>query len=120
MNDGGKMLLKIGSVVLVIFGVIATVVSIIALINSMGYGAIWVVATILLLISSVAELIIGIMGLRKSDDKSEANFFIITGFVLVILMIISLIMSFSAWNLIGFLLPILYIVGGYMLKNAES
>jgi hypothetical protein len=108
MNDGGKLLLKIISVIFIIFGVIATVVSVIALITATGLGAGWVVASIILLASSVIELIIGFVGLKKSDDPSQANFFIVTGFVLGILMLISMIMSFSAWNLIGFALPVLY------------
>jgi hypothetical protein len=120
MNDGGKMLLKIISVIFIIFGVIATVVSVIALITSTGLGAMWVVASVILLAASVAELIIGFVGLKKSDDASQSNFFIVTGFVLGILMLISMILGFSAWNLIGFALPVLYIVGGYMMRGARD
>lgn len=120
MNDSGKLLLKIISVIFIIFGVIATVVSVIALITTSGLGVGWTIASVILLASSVIELIIGFVGLKKSDDPSQANFFIVTGFVLCILMLISMIMSFSAWNLIGFALPVLYIVGGYMLRGAQK
>ncbi len=120
MNDGGKILLKVISVIFIIFGAIATVVSLIALITSTWLGVIWVIASIILLISSIIELVIGFVGLKKSDDPSQANFFIVSGLVLVILMFVSMIMSFSAWNLIGFALPVLYIVGGYMMRNAQS
>jgi Ca2+/Na+ antiporter len=120
MKDGGKLLLKIISVIFIIFGVIATVVSVIALITSTGLGTGWVIASIILLAASVIELIIGFMGLKKSDDPSQSNFFIVTGFVLGILMFVSMIMNFSAWNLIGFALPVLYIVGGYMMRSARA
>ncbi len=120
MNDGGKILLKVISVIFIIFGVIATVVSLIALITSTWLGVILVISSIILLISSIIELVIGFIGLKKSDDPSQANFFIVTGLVLVILMFVSMVMNFSAWSLIGFALPVLYIVGGYMMRSAQS
>jgi hypothetical protein len=120
MKDSGKVLLKVISVIFIIFGVIAVIASLIALFTLSGLGTAWVVATIILLISSLIELIIGIIGYKKSEDPGESNFFIITGFVLGILMLISLVMSFSVWNLIGFILPVLYIIGGYMLRSAQN
>ena len=120
MKYNGKLLLKAISIIFIVFGVIAAIVSIIALINLSGVGTIWVVGTVLLLISSLIELIIGIVGLKKSDDPSEASFFIVTGFILGIMMLISLVMSFSVWNLIGFALPVLYIIGGYMLRKVTT
>jgi hypothetical protein len=118
--DNGKMLLKIISAILIIFGVIAVVVMFIALITVSGLGAGWLAASIILLLASVVGIIIGFMGLKKSDDPSEAGFFIVTGFVLAILDLISMIIFFTVWGLIGFLLPILYIVGGYMLRNINA
>jgi len=120
MKDSGKVLLKVISVIFIIFGVIAVIASLIALFTLSGLGTAWVVATIILLISSLIELIIGIIGYKKSADPGESNFFIVTGFVLGILMLISIVMSFSVWNLIGFILPVLYIIGGYMLRSAQN
>ena len=120
MNDNGRLFLKAISIIFIVFGAIATIVSIIALINLSGAGTGWVVGTVLLLISSLVALIIGIVGLKKSEDPSEANFFIFTGFILGIMMLISLVMSFSIWNLIGFVLPVLYIIGGYMQRKVTT
>lgn len=119
MNNG-KTLLRVISIIFIVFGAISTIFSIIALIGTAVIGTGFIIATVLLLISSLIELIIGIVGLKKSGDPSDANFFIVTGFILGILMLISMIMNFSGWSLIGFVLPVLYIVGGYMLKKGET
>jgi hypothetical protein len=125
MNAPGKGILKVVSILFIVFGAIATIVSIIGLVGSSmvssvfgGLGAILVVATVIALISSILELVIGIIGLKKCEDPSQANFFIVTGIVLCALNLISMIMSFSFLSLIGFVLPVLFIVGGVQNKNA--
>ncbi len=116
MNDNGKLLLKITSAVLMIFGVIAGVVALIDLINMTGSTG-WLISIIVLLLASVAGIIIGFMGLKRSDDSSQANFFIAAGVVLAILELISMIAFFTAWSVIGFIAAVLYIIGGYMLRS---
>lgn len=116
---GGKMFLKIVSVIFVIFGVVAAVDAIIELVKSQGAETSRFTALIAQLLSSLIELIIGFMGFKKSDDASQGGFFIAAGYALGVLMLLSMIMSFSAWNLIGFLLPVMYIVGGYMMRVAR-
>lgn len=127
MNAPGKGILKVVSILFIVFGAILTIISIIGLIGSSmvssmfgGLGAILVIATVIALISSLLELVIGIIGVKKCEDPSQANFFIVTGIVLCALYLITMIMSFSVWNLIGFVLPILFIVGGVQNKNAAS
>lgn len=116
MKDNGKLLLKITSAVFMIFGVIAAIVSLIDLLTKTGDTG-WLISVILLLIASVAEIIIGFMGLKKSDDRSNANFFMTTGFALAILELLSMILFFTVWGLIGLILSVLYIAGGYMLRS---
>ena len=117
---GAKMFLKLVSVVFVIFGVVAAMAAIIELVKSAGLGTSRFTALTAMLLSSVIELIIGFMGFKKSDYLSQSSFFIAAGFVLGILMLFSMILRFSAWNLIGFLLPVMYIVGGCMLRAAKA
>ena len=119
MKDTGKLLLKIASAVLMIFGVIAGIVAIIDLISKTGSTE-WLISTIIVLLASVAEVILGYMGLKRSDDPLNSNFFVVTGFALVIVELICMIIHFTAWSLIGFLLPILYIAGGFMLRTSEA
>ena len=132
MNAPGKGMLKVVSILFIIFGAIATVVSLIAVFGAAalssltgGVTAILLVGMILLLIVSVLELIIGIIGVKKCADPSQAGFFIVTGIVLCVLALVSIILSISGGGfdftgLIGFVLPILYIVGGNMNKKAAD
>ncbi len=120
MSAPGRGILKVVSVLFIIFGAIATIISLIALFGSTLLGGLFVFAAILALISSVLELVLGIVGLKKSEDPTQAMFFIVTGIILCVLTLISMIMSFQVVSLIGFVLPILYIVGGFMNKNAAT
>jgi len=127
MNAPGKGILKVVSILFIVFGAIGAIFSIIALVGSawlstmtMGMTGILVVGTIIALIGSAFELVIGIIGLKKCEDPSQANFFIVTGIVLCALYLISMIMTFSILSLINFVLPILFIVGGVQNKNATS
>jgi hypothetical protein len=129
----GKGLLKTVSVLFIIFGAIATVISLLgvvgsAALTSMGgvagvaLGGILLVALIVMLIVSVLELILGIVGLRRSGDPMRANFFITWGIILCVLSLIPLLIGFTSggfqWtSLVGFILPVLYIVGGAMNKR---
>lgn len=121
MNAPGKGLLKVVSILFIVFGAIATVVSVLGLV-----GAVWIssavsdvgmmlmVAMIILLFGSLLELVLGIVGLKKCGDSSKAKYFIITGIILCLIMLVSVILNFQITNLVGFVLPILYIVGGIM------
>jgi hypothetical protein len=130
MDAPGKGMLKVVSILFIIFGAIATIVSIVALVGSAvltayteGLAGIFIVGSIILLLVSVLELIVGIIGLKKCADPAQAGFFIVTGIVLCVLGLVSMIMtlsSFQVTSLISFVLPILYIVGGFMNKNAKT
>lgn len=130
MDAPGKGILKTVSILFIIFGAIATVISLIGILGSaaltaasggvgIALGGMLLIATFLLLIVSALELILGIVGLKKCGDPEKAGYFITTGIVLCILSLISMILGiagsgFSITSLIGFVLPILYIVGGTM------
>ena len=131
-----KGLLKVTGILLIIFGAIATVVSLIAVIGSAAltsvagaYGAaaiggLLLLVTIFSLINSVLSFVFGIMGAgKRSADPSKAGFYVVAGIILAALALISLIMGiassgFSFTSLIGFVLPVLYIIGGLQNKKA--
>jgi len=125
MEAKGKSLLKVVSILFIIFGAIATIVTIIGLVGAAALSAVTggvtgllTIALIILVISSVGELVVGIMGLKKCGDTSKANFFIVTGIIFAVLALVSTIMFFQVTSLIGFVLPILYIVGGFLNKKS--
>ena len=127
MNAPGKGMLKVVSILFIVFGAIAIVLSIIAVLGAGVVAAlagtsatILVVAAILLLVSSVFMLVVGIIGIKKSGDPTKAMFFIVTGIILCVLTLISMIMNFDWTSLVSFVLPVLFIIGGFMNKKAAS
>jgi hypothetical protein len=135
MNAPGKGLLKTVSILFIIFGAIATLFYVVALMGSAALstagfigavvGGTLLVSSVIMLIASVLELIIGIMGVGRSGNPDKAGFFITTGIVLCILTVIPFIITISAGafdltSLIGFILPVLYIIGGSMNKKAAT
>lgn len=137
MNAPGKGLLKTVSILFIIFGAIATILSLFGVLGSavlasvageFGAGAVGgllMIVTILVLVVSVLELVLGIVGLKKCGDPAQAQYFIVTGIILCVLALASLIMSilessFNFMSLIGFVLPVLYIVGGSMNKKVAA
>lgn len=88
MEAPGKGLLKVVSILFIIFGAIATIISIFALAGSAwlsnagvdqtqsvmmaGLGGVLLFGSILLLITSVLELILGIVGFKRSGGGVPA------------------------------------------------
>jgi hypothetical protein len=136
MNAPGKGILKVVSILFIVFGAIATVVSlfftlvpllvdptglVMAAYAAMGLAMGSVVAALIIgIIASILELIFGIMGVKKCADPAKGKFFIVSGIILCVLTLISMILLFSVTSLIGFVLPILFIVGGFMNKKAVA
>jgi len=131
MNAPGKTMLKVVSIIYIVIGAICTLLMILSLfLGSLlaslagdffgALGAIFGGALfVIFLIPAAVDLVIGIIGLRLCDDPSKALFFIVVGFIMGGLALISLIIAFSIWNLIGLVLPVLYIVGGFRNKKAD-
>jgi len=129
----GSGLLKVSSVIYIIWGGIFTVLYLLAL---LGVGALTAIIggvstgvaavtggvlgfmVILSLAGHVITFIIGILGMKKADDPGQANFFIVTGFIIGIIQLIALISSFGFITFIALILSLLYIIGGFMNKNA--
>lgn len=131
MNAPGKGLLKVVSILFIIGGALVLLLSLLAVgvtiaaISLIGGLAILaVVGTILLIIVGALELILGIVGLKKCGDPAQGGYFITTGIILCALSLVSIILglvgggTFDVSGAIGFVLPILYIVGGNMNKKA--
>lgn len=118
----GKALLKVASVLMIIFGSIAIVISIVALaqggrLAGARVGA-YLGSVVVVFILSMLELVLGVIGLKRSEDVKSASFFIITGVVLSAVGLISLILRFQIEGLIGFALPLLYIAGGVINRHS--
>lgn len=115
-----KFLLKETSLLMVIYGVIAAVITLVALITPSSATTSWVTALVLLLAASVLELIFGALGFSKSDDAGRAGYFVAVGIIATVFMLIITIMNFTVWSLLGLVLPILYIIGGVTMRRRED
>lgn len=139
MEAPGKGMLKVVSILLIIFGAIGIITSLIALAASSIISGVaselgaydlegvardaanWaMIASVLSIVNSALCLVFGIMGIKKSADAAQGKFFIIAGIILCALALLSMIMFFSVIGLIGFVLPILFIIGGVQNKNAAA
>ena len=132
MDAPGKTMLKVVSILYIIFGAICVLLMLLSLFigpllaslagdmfglfGGLLGGALFIV----FLIPAAVDLVVGILGLRFCDNPAKSTFFIVVGFILGILMLISLFGAFSIWNLIGLAMPVLYIIGGFMNKKAAA
>lgn len=125
MEAKGKVMLKVASILYIVCGGLWVLGALIALVASsllanMTYG-IWAwfgsYIVIAFLIAAAVNLVIGIIGVKQSADPSKAMFFIVTGIVLGVLAFISIFSSFLT-GLVGLVLPVLFIVGGFQNKNS--
>ena len=129
-----KGILKVVSVLFIIKGSILSLISLMTIFASgllktmIGEvsapvaavaGGVLIGGGVIFLIASVIELVIGVLGLKKSDDPSQSGYFIVAGAIIAAFALISLIIAPHILCMIGFSLPILYIVGGYMLKEGQ-
>lgn len=132
MNAPGNGILKVTSILYIVFGGIFALLAVLSLFlgpllgSLLGsfFGAIgglagFVIFLVLIFIAAV-DLVVGIIGVKQSGDPSKALFFIIFGFILGGLALISFITNFEIGNLIGLVLPVLLIVGGFMNRNAAQ
>lgn len=130
MNAPGKGILKVVSILYIVFGGLWALLAIIgffaagligSILGGFGFGMFGAAAGFLagfaLLIPAAVNLIVGIIGVK---DPTKSTFFIVSGFILGGLTLIGMIPSFSFGGLLGLAMPVLLIVGGFMNKNAEQ
>ena len=137
MNAKGKTLLKVVgilNIIIGIFGIIGSIMLLLGggLLGALGaaageleagaaLGALTTVAAIISMISSILLIIAGAVAVKRCNEISSTCF--IWGIILVIIQVISLVITitsggFSPMSLIGLVLPVLYLVGGAMNRNA--
>lgn len=149
MNAPAKGLLKVSSILLIIFGAIGLVSSAAsfacvsaaanlanslaatatdlgadattaaaALSSALSIGVI--IALVLGIIGGAAELVFGIIGMKNYANPAKGNLFIVGGIVLCVIFLASVVLYFSWFAAIDFVLPILFIIGGFMNKKAAA
>jgi len=130
----GAGFLKVTGILMIIGGVFAIILSIIAILGiaALTYLSNGEISSVLLyasgalmLVSSVAELVAGIIGVKNCKKPEKAGTCIGWGIVVAVLCIAGTILNsigggeFSVLSLVtGLVLPVLYIIGAFKNKHA--
>lgn len=89
-------------------------------------GGLLIIAVLITLVASAAELIAGILGVVNCKNPDKANICFIFGIINVAIGLISIILSISSSNfnfmniITSLALPILYTIAAYFLKNTNN
>lgn len=128
----GSGFLKVTGILMIVFGSIALIMALIALLGVSAVVALgaaellplWLYAgAILSLLSAVAEMVAGIIGVKNCKRPEKANTCMGWGIVVAAMCLLGQILnvagggSFDVFSLLlGLVLPVLYIIGAYKNK----
>ena len=127
----GSKFLKVTGILMIIFGAIALVVSLIAIagigvLAALGAstGMLWA-SGIIALVGSVAEFVAGIIGVKNWNKPEKANTCIGWGIVVAAMCVVSSVLtligypdSFNWFSLVtGLVIPVLYLIGAFQNKK---
>ena len=129
----GTAFLKVTGILMIIGGAISVITGIIAALGvaALVYisdgtvsSALLYASVILMIVSAVAELVAGIIGVANCKKPDKAGSCIVLGIIVAVLSVAGTILnsvgggSFSAFSLIlGLVLPVLYIIGAVFNKK---
>lgn len=120
------ILMIIGGAISVILGIIAAlgVAALVYISDGTVSSALLYTSVILMIVSAVAELVAGIIGVTNCKKPEKAGSCIVWGIIVAVLSVAGTILnsvgggSFSAFSLIlGLVLPVLYIIGAVFNKR---
>ncbi|WP_308754359.1 hypothetical protein [uncultured Anaerotruncus sp.] len=136
MAPKGKTMLKVVSILYIIFSGISILLGLLALVGGgmiaaggdmmgAGVGAVAAIAGVVLIASSVFSLIVGIIGVKNCAKPEKAQVCFVLGIILIVLAAFSLISSFGGDGnvfsaLVGLVLPVLYTLGAYWNKQSAA
>ena len=120
------ILMIIGGAISVILGIIAAlgVAALVYISDGTVSSALLYASVIVMIVSAVAELIAGIIGVANCKKPDKAGSCIVWGIIVAVLSVAGTILnsvgggSFSAFSLIlGLVLPVIYIIGAVFNKK---
>lgn len=127
----GSKFLKVTGILMIIFGSIALIIAIVALLGlgvleAMGapMGLLWA-SGIIALLGAVAEFVAGIIGVVNWNKSNKANTCIVWGIAVAAMCVISNIFTligypenFNVFSLLtGLVIPVLYLIGAFKNKK---
>lgn len=128
----GSKFLKVTGILMIIFGALALILSIVAAIGLAALAALelntwqYTAAVILMLVGSIFEMIAGIVGVKNCNKPEKAGTCMVWGIIVIALSVLSNVLTlvgnpdnFSIVNLLtGLVIPVLYLIGAVMNKKA--
>ena len=128
----GSKFLKVTGILIIVFGALALILSIVAAIGLAALVALelntwqYTAAVILMLVGSIFELIAGIVGVKNCNKPEKAGTCMVWGIIVIALSVLSNVLTlvgnpdnFSIVNLLtGLVIPVLYLIGAVMNKKA--
>ena len=128
----GSKFLKVTGILMIVFGALALILSIVAAIGLVALAALdlntwqYTLAVILMLVGSIFELIAGIVGVKNCNKPEKAGTCMVWGIIVIALSVLSNVLTlvgnpdnFSIVNLLtGLVIPVLYLIGAVMNKKA--
>lgn len=120
----GKSLLRVSSILMIIFSGIVLVLGIIGIIAAGAIGGIVIAAAstivvTLAILPTVVMFIAGIFGIAFAGRPERAGVCLVFGIIVVVLTLLSIFSSSFAWTqLAGLILPVLYLIGAIQNKKA--
>ena len=134
----GKMLLKVGGIIYIVFSGFSILAGVLSLIGgglflagglgagegvSAGVGGVAMILGVVLIASSALGLITGILGVKYCERPDKAQTCFVLGIILLVFSVLSLLGNLVSGNsivsnLIGLALPALYTYGAYLNKQA--
>lgn len=128
----GSKFLKVTGILMIVFGALALILSIVAAIGLAALVALelntwqYTAAVILMLVGSIFELIAGIVGVKNCTKPEKAGTCMVWGIIVIALSVLSNVLTlvgnpdnFSIVNLLtGLVIPVLYLIGAVMNKKA--
>ena len=128
----GSKFLKVTGILMIVFGALALILSIVAAIGLAALVALelntWqcTAAVILMLVGSIFEMIAGIVGVKNCNKPEKAGTCMVWGIIVIALSVLSNVLTlvgnpdnFSIVNLLtGLVIPVLYLIGAVMNKKA--
>ena len=128
----GSKFLKVTGILMIVFGALALILSIVAAIGLAALVAMelntwqYTAAVILMLVGSIFEMIAGIVGVKNCNKPEKAGTCMVWGIIVIALSVLSNVLTlvgnpdnFSIVNLLtGLVIPVLYLIGAVMNKKA--
>jgi len=129
-------LLKVTGILMIIFGGIGIILALLAFLGAgviaqadQDLAGLVIVGSVLLLVSAAIQLIAGVLGVKNHNKPHKANVCLIFAVIVMVLALVGIIIDVISMGvtsgiffsvIIGFAIPVLYLIGSLKLKKLAN